>query len=89
MKKGPPANKRRAETPRLRFRAVFERDGRWIIGSSTDVPGAFSQERTLAAARRALADVVRDFAEHDPRLAKRLRSTTDYVAEEMLTVRAP
>jgi hypothetical protein len=72
--------------PKLTFRAVFERDGRWIVGSSPDVPGAFSQEKSLRAARKALLDVVRDFAQHDRKLARRLLSKGDYVSEETLTV---
>jgi hypothetical protein len=83
------AVKKSAAATRLRFRAVFERDGRWIVGSSPDVPGAFSQEKTLAAARRELVEVVRDFAAHDAKLARRLRAKQDApLVEEMLTVTA-
>lgn len=46
--------------------AVFERHGRWIVGYVPEVPGVNAQERSLAAARRALRTALRELAEIDP-----------------------
>ena len=77
----------RPRARRLRFRAVFKADGKWLLGSSPDVPGAFSQERTLRQARASLEEAVRDLVELDPRLAKKL-AVKDESVSETLTIRA-
>ena len=37
---------------------VIERDGKWFIAHSPEVPGANGQGRTKAAARKSLADAI-------------------------------
>ena len=41
------------------FTAIIERDGKWFIAYSPEVPGANGQGRTKAAARKNLADAIR------------------------------
>jgi predicted RNase H-like HicB family nuclease len=40
------------------FTAVIERDGKWFIAYSPEIPGANGQGRTKAEARRSLADAI-------------------------------
>jgi predicted RNase H-like HicB family nuclease len=42
------------------FTAIFERDGEWWIASAVEIPGAFSQGKTLEEARENLLDAVRE-----------------------------
>jgi len=42
------------------FTAIFRRDGRWWIGHTPEVRGAFAQERTLREARETLAEAIQD-----------------------------
>ena len=58
---------RRAKTvTSATFTAVFERHGRWFVGYVPEVPGVNAQERTLGAARRALAAALEELAALDP-----------------------
>ena len=50
----------------VKFRAVFEKHGRWYVGYIPEVPGVNAQERTLKAARKSLALALRELAEIDP-----------------------
>lgn len=42
------------------FTAVFEQDGDWWVAEALEVPGAFSQGRTIDEARDNLMDAVRE-----------------------------
>ena len=44
-----------ARSLRNEFTAVIERDGKWFIAYSPEIPGANGQGLTKAAARRSLA----------------------------------
>ena len=43
---------------RNEFTAIVERDGRWYIASSPEIPGANGQGRTKAAAVKSLAGAI-------------------------------
>ena len=40
--------------------AIFEKDGKWWVASAVEIPGAFSQGKTVEEARTNLLDVVRE-----------------------------
>lgn len=40
------------------FTAVIERDGKWFIAYSPEIPGANGQGRTKAEARQSLAEAI-------------------------------
>ncbi len=40
------------------FAAVIERDGKWFIAYSPEIPGANGQGRTKAEARKSLAEAI-------------------------------
>ncbi len=42
------------------FNAIFERDGDWWVASAVEIPGAFSQGKSLEEARTNLLDAVRE-----------------------------
>jgi predicted RNase H-like HicB family nuclease len=42
------------------FHAQFEKDSEWWIASAVEIPGAFSQGKTLDEARENLMDAVRE-----------------------------
>lgn len=44
---------------RNEFTAIIERDGKWFIAYSPEVPGANGQGRTKAAARKSLAGAIK------------------------------
>lgn len=44
---------------RNEFTAITERDGKWFIAYSPEVPGANGQGRTKATARKNLADAIK------------------------------
>jgi predicted RNase H-like HicB family nuclease len=43
---------------RNEFTAIIERDGKWFVAYSPEVPGANGQGRTKAAARKNLAEAI-------------------------------
>ena len=43
---------------RNEFTAIIERDGKWFVAYSPEVPGANGQGRTKAAARESLAAAI-------------------------------
>ena len=43
---------------RNEFTAIIERDGKWFVAYSPEVPGANGQGRTKAAARKSLAGAI-------------------------------
>jgi predicted RNase H-like HicB family nuclease len=47
-----------ARSLRNEFTAVIERDGKWFIAYSPEIPGANGQGLTKAAARRSLAKAI-------------------------------
>jgi len=42
------------------FNAIFERDGAWWVATAVEIPGAFSQGKTMDEARENLLDAVRE-----------------------------
>lgn len=42
------------------FHAICERDGDWWVASAVEIPGAFSQGKTIEEARENLLDAVRE-----------------------------
>jgi len=40
------------------YTAIFAEDDGWIVGWVRELPGAIAQERTLAAARESLKEVI-------------------------------
>ena len=51
--------KRRPGRPlKNEFTAVIERDGKWFIAYSPEIPGANGQGRTKAEARQSLAEAI-------------------------------
>lgn len=44
----------------MQFNAIFERDHEWWVASAVEIPGAFSQGKTLEEARENLLDAVRE-----------------------------
>lgn len=42
------------------FNAIFERDGDWWVATAVEIPGGFSQGKTLEEARENLLDAVRE-----------------------------
>lgn len=51
---------------RLKFKAVFEKHGRWYVGYIPEVPGVNAQERTLKATRESLAAALQELVQIDP-----------------------
>jgi predicted RNase H-like HicB family nuclease len=43
---------------RNEFTAIIERDGKWFVAYSPEVPGANGQGRTKAAARKSLVEAI-------------------------------
>lgn len=54
------------------FNAVFERDGDWWIATAVEIPGAFSQGKTLEEACENLLDAVRELILAQRELAEQL-----------------
>ena len=42
------------------FNAVFEKDGDWWVATAVEIPGGFSQGKTLEEARDNLLDAVKE-----------------------------
>jgi len=42
------------------FNAVYERDGEWWVATAVEIPGGFSQGKTIDEARENLLDAVRE-----------------------------
>jgi predicted RNase H-like HicB family nuclease len=42
------------------FHAVFEQSGEWWVATAVEIPGAFSQGRTIDEARENLLDAIRE-----------------------------
>jgi predicted RNase H-like HicB family nuclease len=40
------------------FNAIYEKDGDWWVATAVEIPGAFSQGRTIEEARENLMDAV-------------------------------
>jgi len=61
------------------FNAVYERDGEWWVASAVEVPGAFSQGKTIDEARENLLDAVRELI-----LAQRQLMEAELVDKEVV-----
>lgn len=67
-----------------RFQAVFERDGDWWVATAVEIPGAFSQGKTVDEARATLLDAVRALLLARRALAEAdLAGKNDVVREEL------
>ena len=42
------------------FHAVYERDGDWWVATAVEIPGAFSQGKTIEEVRENLIDAMRE-----------------------------
>jgi predicted RNase H-like HicB family nuclease len=42
------------------FNAVYEKSGDWWVATAVEIPGAFSQGKTIKEARENLLDAVRE-----------------------------
>ncbi len=42
------------------FNAIFERDGDWWVATAIEIPGAFSQGKTIDEARENLVDAIHE-----------------------------
>ncbi|MBI1735747.1 MAG: type II toxin-antitoxin system HicB family antitoxin [Candidatus Rokubacteria bacterium] len=69
---------------RNEFTAIVERDGRWHIAYSPEVPGANGQGRTKAQALRSLADAIALIL--DDRRRDGLRGVPSTAVREKVTV---
>ncbi len=67
-----------------RFTAVFRKDGKWWIGFVEELPGANTQGRTLAAARKNLKEAVTLVIEANRELAERELRGKEAIKEELL-----
>lgn len=61
------------------FNAVFERDGKWWVATAVEIPGGFSQGKTLDEARANLLDAVRELI-----LAQREMTETELAGKEVV-----
>jgi predicted RNase H-like HicB family nuclease len=64
-----PLLQRRA-TMNQTYTAVYQKQGSWWIGMVEELPGAVSQERTLAKARESLRQAARDVIEVNRTLSR-------------------
>lgn len=67
-----------------RFTAVFERDGDWWIGYVEELPGANTQGRTLAEARKNLKEAVLLILEANRKLAEHEIKGKEVIKEELV-----
>lgn len=67
-----------------KFTAVIEKHGRWYVAYAEELPGANTQGRTLAEARRNLKDAIRMILEANRELAAHERSEES--KREIITV---
>jgi predicted RNase H-like HicB family nuclease len=65
------------------FNAVFERDGEWWVATAVEIPGAFSQGKTLEEARENLLDAVRELILAQRELAERELVNKDVYRETL------
>ena len=66
------------------FTAVFEKDGKWWIGSVEELPGANTQGATLAEARENLKEAVQLVLEANRQLARRDSEGKEVIREELV-----
>lgn len=67
-----------------KFTAVFEQEGEWWIGYIEELPGANTQGRTLAEARKNLKEAVRLIIETNRELVRREAEGKDIIREELI-----
>ncbi len=66
------------------FHAIFEKDGQWWVASAVEIPGAFSQGKTIEAARENLLDAVRELMVARRELAEvEIAGKSEIVREEL------
>ena len=65
------------------FTAVFEKDGDWYIGYVEELPGAYTQGRTLEEARENLREAIELILLANRELAEREMTGNDIVREEI------
>jgi predicted RNase H-like HicB family nuclease len=63
------------------FNAIFERDGDWWVATAVEIPGAFSQGKSIDEARENLLDAI-----HELLIARRELAEAE-VSEKTGTVR--
>ncbi len=68
------------------FHAIYERDGDWWVASAVEIPGAFSQGKTIEEARENLLDAVRELMLARRELAEQEVSSKDEVVREELAI---
>lgn len=68
------------------FHAQYEKDGDWWIASAVEIPGAFSQGKTLDEARENLMDAVRELMLARRELADAEASGKPEMVQEELAV---
>ncbi len=66
------------------FHAIFEKDGKWWVASAVEIPGAFSQGKTVEEARVNLLDAVRELMIARRELAEaEIAGKSEIVREEL------
>ena len=66
------------------FHAIYERDGDWWVASAVEIPGAFSQGRTVEEARANLLDAIRELMLARRELAEQdVAGKADVLREEL------
>ncbi len=68
------------------FHAIYERDGDWWVASAVEIPGAFSQGKTIEEARENLLDAVRELMLARRELAEQEVSSKDEIVREELAI---
>ena len=71
------------------FTAVFEQDGDWWLGWVEELPGANTQGKTLAEARRNLKEATQLILEANRELARRDANGKRVVREALLVAIQP
>jgi predicted RNase H-like HicB family nuclease len=68
------------------FHALYEKDGDWWVASAVEIPGAFSQGKTVEEARENLLDAVRELMLARRELAEAEASGKPGIVQEELVV---
>jgi len=68
------------------FHAIYERDGDWWVATAVEIPGAFSQGKTIEEARENLLDAVRELVIARRELAEAELSDKKEIVREELAI---
>ncbi len=68
------------------FHAIYEKDGDWWVASAVEIPGAFSQGKTIEEARENLLDAIRELTIARRELAEQEVAGKGEVVREELAV---